>query len=652
MSTVRKLLAALPVVLFLAPAGLVATAGSTAAATGPTLQAEPVPYTPPANSTSPVDPGSSGANHDPDADAIAEFVRFYAEAEMESAGVPGMVFVHVDRGEIVTASAFGLADIERSRPMTVTTPLRVGSISKPVTAALALELAADGVVDLDASVDTYLAADLTDSYGPASTIRQLLRHRGGYPDAVLASHHRNATPLSLERWATTVPDRVLDPDTVPSYSSVGYTLAGAALAAAAGSDFASVANDHLLEPLGMDGAGFGQPPPDSVAVGHRLGPDGELVPVPLDRAQLVPGAGLTARAVDIARFLAALTDPDSSLRPGTRAELLTVRAEDDELRGLGIGLTEWRYEQGSVLYHGGNGIGTTNRLMVLPAEGVGYFTAVNGAAITGTGDPTSQSVFVRDLLQRLIERFHPHIEPLTRVPLNNDGGSEADVNGGQVDRPDGVYVPTRIDTGSVLGLEKLLAQHEVETTNDGVIFGESAYRAEPNARGVFRGDRGTIVFRSGSDGDLYATTGGTGSYRRIGFWEQRSVNLAVLGAAVVLALAGLSVGLRVTRRRASGLVRWLMVAAGTAPLAFLAMLGYGIATVDVMDLFTGLPSTIRFAQLLAAATVVAGTALAVVLVHIRRRGGLDKAAGLALVSLVAVDVIVGTWAWYWQALPI
>jgi CubicO group peptidase (beta-lactamase class C family) len=562
-----------------------------------------------------------------------------------------MVFVHVNRGEIVTMSAFGLADTEHSRPMTVTTPLRVGSISKPVTAALALELAADGVVDLDVSVDTYLEVDLTDGHGPAATIRQLLQHRGGYPDAVLASHHRNDNPLSLGRWATTVPDRVLDPNTVPSYSSVGYTLAGAALAEAAGSDFATVANHHLLEPLGMNGASFAQPPPDSVAVGHRLGPDGEMVPVPLDQAQLVPGAGLTAAAVDVAQFLAALTDPGSSLRPGTRAELLTVRADDDELRGISTGLTEWRYEQGSVLYHGGNGIGTTNRLMVLPAEGVGYFTAVNGAAITGTGDPTSQSAFVRNLHQRLIERFHPRIEPLARVSIDYHGGPEDEANGDMVDRLDGVYVPTRIDTGSVLGLEKLLAQRSVATTDDGVMFGESEYQAEPNARGVFRGDRGTIVFRAGSDGDLYATTGGTGSYRRIGFWERRSVNLAMLGAAVVLAIAGLFVGLRATRRRAGSAVRWLMAAAGTAPLTFLSALGYGMATVDVMDLFTGLPPTIRFAQLLAAATVVAGMALAVVLVHLRRRGGLDHAAGLALVSLVAADAVVGMWAWYWHALP-
>ena len=58
-----------------------------------------------------------------------------------------------------------------------------------LTAALGLELAADGHIDLDVPVDTYLDVDLTDRYGPASTLRQLLQHRGGYPDAFVGSHH-------------------------------------------------------------------------------------------------------------------------------------------------------------------------------------------------------------------------------------------------------------------------------------------------------------------------------------------------------------------------------------------------------------------------------------------------------------------------------
>lgn len=239
---------------------------------------------------------------------MAAFVDAYADANMDAAGVPGMVFVQVDGTEVVTTAAYGVADVERERPMTADTPLRVGSISKPVTAALAFALAAEGAVDLDVPVDHYLDVDLSDSHGPASTLRQLLNPRGGYPDAIVGSHHvEDGGAATLEDWVTTVPPRAVAPGVVPTYSSVGYSVAGAALAGAMGQDFDTVAQEHLFQPLGMVDATFAQPPPLSVAVGYR-GEPGALSAVPVDRADLAPGAGLTANANDMGRFTASLLD--------------------------------------------------------------------------------------------------------------------------------------------------------------------------------------------------------------------------------------------------------------------------------------------------------------------------------------------------------
>ncbi|MEL7158180.1 MAG: serine hydrolase domain-containing protein [Actinomycetota bacterium] len=611
----------------------IATATAVAGAAGPG------PWEPPAG---PEPPPSPTPVQTPAAE-VADFVQAYAEANMDTAGVPGMVFIQVDGPDLVTAAAYGMADVEHDRPMTVDTPLRVGSISKPVTAALAFELAARGMIDPDAPVDRYLEVDLSDRHGPASTIRQLLNHRGGYPDAVLGSHRTGADGArSLEEWIETVPPRPVAPGTVASYSSVGYTVAGAALAAAAGQDFDTVAETHLFQPLGMTGATFTQPPPPSVAVGYR-GTPGALAPVPLDEAELVPGAGLTATATDLGAFMVSLLDPDAGgLDPATRDSLLTVSADDPQQRGLTAGLAEWRTDQRAVLYHEGNGLGTTNRMMLLPDEGVGYFTAVNGAALTGMGDPSTQNRFVRELHAQIIERFHPEPSDLPR-------SSAPVISRPPIDEVAGVYLPTRIDPDSMLRLEALVAQFEVASTPDGIRWQGKPYEAVAgDPAGTYRHDERTVVFVEGADGVTYASTGGTGSYREAAWWETTRFNLLLVLGSVAMAGVALAVGFAGT----TGPIRWAMVVTGSAIVAFVAVLGYAIGTVEAMDLFTGPTVAMRLAQVAAAALVGATVLLAVTIglgVRSPERHGRTLAAGA---GLVIAGVTMSAWAWQWNVLPI
>ncbi len=572
---------------------------------------------------------------------IAEFVQDYAEANMAAAGVPGLVFVQVDGAEIVTTAAYGMADADQERPMTVDTPLRVGSISKPVTAALAFELAAKGMVDLDAPVDRYLDVDLSDDHGPASTIRQLVHHRGGYPDAIVASHRtEEGGARSLDEWIAAVPSRTVAPDVVPTYSSVGYTVAGAALAGAAGHDFDTVAREHLFDRLRMADATFVQPPPPSVAVGYR-GVAGRLSPVPLDEAELAPGAGLTATAVDVGQFMAALLDPDE-LDQSTRDALLTVVANDPRQRGLTAGLAEWRYEHRSVLYHEGNGIGTSNRMMVLPAEGVGFFTAVNGAALSGMGDPSTQNRFIRELHAQIIDRFYPD-----SIDLERSAAGEG--TGRPTDDVDGIYIPTRIDPNSIMRVEALVAQHEVATTVGGIDWNGSLY--EPtvgDSPGVYRNDDRTLVFVQSPDGVTYATNGGTGSYREAAPWETTRFNLIAVIASLALVIAALAVGLFKTR----GWIRWTMVATGSSIVAFVALLGYALGTVEAMDLFTGLTVPIRLAQVAAASIVISTAMLAVTIATRAPSIRIEYRTLASSAAMMVAGVTMSAWAWYWNALPI
>jgi CubicO group peptidase (beta-lactamase class C family) len=538
----------------------------------------------------------------------------------------------VDSNGLLVAEGFGEANLADQRDMTVDTPLRVGSISKPVTAALALEVAADGLLDLDRPVDDYLDRDLSDSYGRASTVRQLLTHRGGYADAFLASHHVDPSEaVDLDRWVTELGGRVLPPGVVASYSTVGYTLAGAVIASAAGGEFADVAQRRLFDPLGMDGATFRQPAPVDVATGYEW-VDGEYVPYPIDVPDLVPGAGLVASGRDMAAFMRSIVDASGPLDEATRMGMVMREGPEAGLRGYTLGLTEWRYGNRSVLYHEGNGIGTSNRLMILPDLGIGVFTAVNGEALVGLGDPSPQVGFVRDLHQQLVERFLSGSWTLEGATASGRAASEID----------GTYVPSRIDTGSMLRLEGLVTQFGVVGDDSGATIG--GHRYQRVGVGEFASGSQRIVFVDGPDG-VYATRGGTGGYRQVTWWESMPVASGWLGGAIVLLLTGVALG----ARRSGSFVRWSMVGASGLVVAFVVSVGLGLANANVMELFTGIPAMLRAGQLAAAALVVLGVGLTIVGARSLHERPLRSTVGASMVAISSFAI--AGWALVWGLLP-
>lgn len=571
-------------------------------------------------------------------DDIESFVRAFAADHMSDAHVPGMVFVYADADGIAYSEAFGLAEVATERPMTLETPLRVGSISKPITAALAFELAASGEIDMDSPVDVYVDRALGDAYGEASTIRRLLQHLGGYPDAFVGSHHPDGDQaLTLDEWTRNLPDRSTAPGVVASYSSVGYTLAGAAMEQAAGVSFSELAETRLFDQVGMPSASFSQKPPIDIAIGYSW--TGAYEPYPLDSPDLVPGAGLVASATDIGHFMSALLNTNGPLDSTTRDGLLTRVGPQPGLRGYTTGLIEWIYDTRSVLYHEGNGIGTSNRMIILPDEGVAFYTAVNAEAMVGQGDPSSQNQFMRTLQEEVIARFYPG-------PWSLGEGTADDEAGVPTDDIAGTYLPTRIDTGSPLRLEALVSQFDVSPVDDGVAFGSSTYRQVRT--GEYRSEGSGVSFREAEDGVVYATRGGHASYRKAASWELMGPN-AVFLAGTVLALVVAAI---VSIRRMHGHLRWLMVGVAGLGLAFIASLGYGLVTIEAMDLFTGLPPAIVIAQLAVAGTLVLGTAAVSSAVAGVLRGSLERNALIWSLLTGAGAVGLFGWAWMWSVLPV
>jgi CubicO group peptidase (beta-lactamase class C family) len=185
------------------------------------------------------------------------------------------------------------------------------SASKPYIALLTHLFAERGVLDLDDPVARYWPA-----FGARGkdgvTIRQVLSHRSGLAYA----RGRAGDALAMGDWPRSV--RNLEraalrwaPGSAPAYQTIAYGfILGEVLRRATGVPPRDLLSTEVLDPLGMHDAHLGLPDAQlgrGVPVhGSRVA--GWYVNRPAIRRAVIPSAGLSTTARDMARFYQALLD--------------------------------------------------------------------------------------------------------------------------------------------------------------------------------------------------------------------------------------------------------------------------------------------------------------------------------------------------------
>jgi CubicO group peptidase (beta-lactamase class C family) len=170
----------------------------------------------------------------------------FVEQRMLQAGTPGLALALTDRDGLLHAQAWGYADAAARTPMTTAHLVELGSIGKSFTAALLLQLAEQGRVDLHAPVTTYLPwFELQTRFAPI-TLHHLLTHTAG-----LYCGTEYTTEPRFEVWAAREMHAAHAPGERHHYSNLGYKLLGLVLERLLGRSYATIVGERLLEPLGM-----------------------------------------------------------------------------------------------------------------------------------------------------------------------------------------------------------------------------------------------------------------------------------------------------------------------------------------------------------------------------------------------------------------
>ena len=175
------------------------------------------------------------------------------ERLMANTGIPGAAITIGLGGHEVWSNGYGFADLEHNIPLTPNTPMRVGSLSKSMTATALMKAREQGGIDLDADIRKYLPSFPIKKH--AITLRQLGGHLGG------VRHYKTDSEKYVFTHFDTVRDSLalfedeplaFAPGSEFHYSSYGYNLLSAVAASAFNQSFPDFMAAYLWHPLDMD----------------------------------------------------------------------------------------------------------------------------------------------------------------------------------------------------------------------------------------------------------------------------------------------------------------------------------------------------------------------------------------------------------------
>ncbi len=282
---------------------------------------------------------------------------------------PGVsVAIGID-GEVVWAEGFGWADIEQRVPVRTTSKFRIGSVSKPMTAALLGLVYEAGQVDLDAPVQTYVPTFPEKEY-PITT-RNLAGHISGI------RHYRGDEFLSAVHYDNVIDGLVIfaddplefEPGSRYQYSSYAWNLLSAVIEGASGEDFLEQMQGRVFEELDLRNTVVDQ---NYLIVMDRVRPyerrDGLFFNAPhVDNSYKWAGGGFLSTAEDLVKFGLAHMQPGFLQAETLELWFTSQMTNDGEETGYGIG---WSVGADGadrrVIGHGGGSVGGTTTLSIYP----------------------------------------------------------------------------------------------------------------------------------------------------------------------------------------------------------------------------------------------------------------------------------------------
>ena len=277
--------------------------------------------------------------------------------------LPGGVAVVRDGADITRSSA-GYSDVDTRAGFAPQTHVRAASITKTFVAATILQLVAEGKVDVDTPIETYLPGRIHGEGIDANaiTVRHLLRHQSGLPEYFDADTKPPAEPVTGDQLLDAALSRRAQfaPGSAMKYTNTNYVIAGLLIEKLTGHPAADEITRRIIVPLGLSDTYF--PAPDDTGLRTQFAHgyeviDGNRKDVTVFNASAAGMAGsLVSTNEDTSAFITALLD-GHVVPPAQLREMMDTVDWTDAGPGFhyGLGLTGIDLDCGVKVWgHGGD----------------------------------------------------------------------------------------------------------------------------------------------------------------------------------------------------------------------------------------------------------------------------------------------------------
>ena len=306
------------------------------------------------------------------------------------ADAPGAAVVVTRRGRVIYAAARGLADLDKNRPITPDTVFKLGSIAKQFTAAMVLQLVAEGRISLDDPISRFFPDFPEPARG--ATVRQLLNHTSGIhdytkvPGWIVRAGTRPFTTAELVAEARKLGSKA-EPGRSWEYNNAGYMMLGAIAEKVTGQAWHELLATRITGPLGLRSIAYGPLEEAAPALARGYTKEkGETRPAGSAHPSLPHAAGgLVGSVRDLAEWAHALHH-GRVVNPHLYQQMIQpARLADGSTAPYGFGLRLREIRGRRALVHGGAGRGLDTDSVYIPSEEL--FVAVFANSDSPATDP-------------------------------------------------------------------------------------------------------------------------------------------------------------------------------------------------------------------------------------------------------------------------
>ena len=283
--------------------------------------------------------------------------------------------------ELIWVGEFGYANEALETPITNGTFFQIASMSKSFCSWGVMKLYEDGLIDLDAPVDSYLTRwHLPDTgYNNSEvTIRRILSHTAGLSKPSFMGY-ANTNDLPTVEEALTAEVRVIaKPGSKWMYSGGGFLLLQLLIEEVSGQNYTNYMTNEILAPLNLTNARPDWTTDIQNFSAKAYTPFGKELP--MYRFTALSAGGHYSTIIDLAKFVMTNMNGSAGEPPGrgvlntSTIKLLQSKVADVHplMGGYGLGFQTKLLANGQkMVYHNGQNTGFIGTMNFIPASGEG-----------------------------------------------------------------------------------------------------------------------------------------------------------------------------------------------------------------------------------------------------------------------------------------